>query len=154
VAVLILGIIGAVIFSNLYTGLVSLGVISLIVGLAVQTPMTSFIGWLYILVGLPTASAIGSRSTARRGMSSRCRTWTPRSGNSAGSTSRRTTYSWPLFPYIWNEIRFQIAYQSDLEFVEHAMREVVEEELGSEMMKHVRVYRDLLARTPVDRLTV
>ncbi len=34
------------------------------------------------------------------------------------------------------------------------MREVVEEELGSEMMKQLRVYRDLLAQTPVDRLTV
>ncbi|MDQ2970424.1 MAG: mechanosensitive ion channel family protein, partial [Acidobacteriota bacterium] len=38
---------------NLYTGLVSLGVISIIVGLAVQTPMTSFIGSLYILVRAP-----------------------------------------------------------------------------------------------------
>ncbi len=26
-------------------------------------------------------------------------------------------YSWPLFPYVWNEIEFQLAYESDLEFV-------------------------------------
>ena len=32
-------------------------------------------------------------------------------------TSMVYNYSWPLFPYIWNEIRFQIAYQSDWQFV-------------------------------------
>jgi hypothetical protein len=63
-------------------------------------------------------------------------------------------YSWPLFPYIWNEIKFQIAYQSDLEFVAKTMQEIVEEELGEEMMERVGVYRDLLARTPVDELEV
>ena len=25
-------------------------------------------------------------------------------------------YSWPLFPYIWNEIKVRVAYNSDLEF--------------------------------------
>ena len=63
-------------------------------------------------------------------------------------------YSWPLFPYIWNEIKFQIAYQSDLEFVAKTMQKIVEEELGEEMMKRIAVYRDLLARTPVDELEV
>jgi len=63
-------------------------------------------------------------------------------------------YSWPLFPYIWNEIRFQIAYQSDLKFVSETMQRIVTEELGQEMMERVGVYRDLLARTPVDELEV
>jgi small-conductance mechanosensitive channel len=63
-------------------------------------------------------------------------------------------YSWPLFPYIWNQIKFQIAYQSDLEFVAKTMQKIVEEELGEEMMDRVGVYRDLLARTPVDELEV
>jgi small-conductance mechanosensitive channel len=39
-------------------------------------------------------------------------------------------YSWPLFPYIWNEIKFQVAYDSDLDFITRTMQEVVEEELG------------------------
>ena len=47
-------------------------------------------------------------------------------------------YSWPLFPYIWNEIKFQIAYQSDLKFVAETMQRIVEEELGKEMMERVR----------------
>src|SRR6266567_4568506 len=63
-------------------------------------------------------------------------------------------YSWPLFPYIWNEIKFQIAYQSDLEFVARTMQKIVEEELGEEMMERIGVYRGLLARTPVDELEV
>jgi len=63
-------------------------------------------------------------------------------------------YSWPLFPNIWNEIKFQIAYQSDLEFVAKTMQKIVEEEIGEEMMERIAVYRDLLARTPVDELEV
>ena len=34
------------------------------------------------------------------------------------------------------------------------MQKIVEEELGAEMMERVGVYRDLLARTPVDELEV
>ena len=63
-------------------------------------------------------------------------------------------YSWPLFPYVWNEIKFQIAYQSDLQFVSETMQRIVEEDLGEEMVKRVEVYRELLARTPVDELEV
>jgi small-conductance mechanosensitive channel len=63
-------------------------------------------------------------------------------------------YSWPLFPYIWNEIKFQIAYQSDLKFVAQTMERIVADEIGEEMAERVDVYRDLLARTPVDELEV
>src|SRR5207244_3126935 len=63
-------------------------------------------------------------------------------------------YSWPLFPYIWNEIKLQIAYQSDLKFVADTMQRIVTEEIGQEMIGRIRVYRDLLARTPVDELEV
>jgi small-conductance mechanosensitive channel len=63
-------------------------------------------------------------------------------------------YSWPLFPYIWNEIKFQIAYQSDLKFVAETMERIVTEEIGEDMIKRVDVFRDLLARTAVDELEV
>lgn len=44
----------AVIFlQNWYTTVVSIGVLSLILGLAVQTPVTSFLGWVYILARQP-----------------------------------------------------------------------------------------------------
>src|SRR5512140_1137395 len=38
-------------------------------------------------------------------------------------------YSWPLFPYIWHEIKFNVAYESDLEFVARTMEEVTREEM-------------------------
>jgi small-conductance mechanosensitive channel len=74
--------------------------------------------------------------------------------NSSVLNSHVYNYSWPLFPYIWNEIKFQIAYQSDLEFVSKTMREVVEEELGQTMTERVETFRQLLAQTPVDQLQV
>ena len=43
----------SVLFVNWYTALISVGVISVIAGLAIQTPMTSFIGWIYLLVRQP-----------------------------------------------------------------------------------------------------
>lgn len=46
-------------------------------------------------------------------------------------------YSRPLFPYIWNEIKFNIAYGSDLEFVSKTMQTLTEEEIGEEMMERV-----------------
>ena len=39
-----------ILFQNWYTAVVSFGLISLILGFALQTPITSFIGWVYILV--------------------------------------------------------------------------------------------------------
>jgi small-conductance mechanosensitive channel len=63
-------------------------------------------------------------------------------------------YSWPLFPYIWNEIKFDIAYNSDLDFISRTMQQVVEEELGEQMMDLVKVYRELLRQTPVDELEI
>jgi small-conductance mechanosensitive channel len=63
-------------------------------------------------------------------------------------------YSWPLFPYIWNEVKFQIGYNADLEFIASTMQKITEEELGREMIERVETFRDLLARTPVDELEV
>jgi small-conductance mechanosensitive channel len=43
----------SVLFASWYTAVVSFGLISLILGLALQTPISSFIGWIYILVKAP-----------------------------------------------------------------------------------------------------
>jgi small-conductance mechanosensitive channel len=40
-------------FKNWYSAAVSLGLISLILGFALQNPISSFIGWLYILIRQP-----------------------------------------------------------------------------------------------------
>jgi small-conductance mechanosensitive channel len=164
----------SVIFVNWYAALTALGVGSIIVGLAVQTPMKSFIAWIYILVRRPyqvgdrikigdaTGDVIdvGYLDTTLWEFGGQYLSTDHPSGRVIRFPNEKVldsivwNYSWPLFPYIWNEIKFQIAYQSDLEFVAETMQRIVEEEIGEEMMKRVGVYRDLLARTPVDELEV
>ena len=160
--------------ANLYAGLVSFGVVSLVVGLAVQTPMTSFIGWIYLLVRAPyrvgdrikigdlqgdvidvsyldtTLWEFGGDYLSGDHPSGRI----IRFPNSQVLESPVINYTWPLFPYVWNEIKFQIAYNSDLEFVAETMERIAAEELGEEMMVRVTQYRELLARTPVNELQV
>ena len=174
VALLVALIAVSIIFVNWYAALTALGVGSIIIGLAVQTPMKSFIAWIYILVRQPfrvgdrikiddatgdvidvgyldtTLWEFGGQYISGDHPSGR----TIRFPNEKVLDSIVYNYSWPLFPYIWNEIKFQIAYQSDLEFVAKTMQRIVEEELGEEMMERIGVYRDLLARTPVDELEV
>ena len=174
VALLIALIAVSIIFVNWYAALTALGVGSIIIGLAVQTPMKSFIAWIYILVRQPfrvgdrikiddatgdvidvgyldtTLWEFGGQYISGDHPSGR----TIRFPNEKVLDSIVYNYSWPLFPYIWNEIKFQIAYQSDLKFVAKTMQRIVEEELGEEMMERIAVYRDLLARTPVDELEV
>lgn len=160
-------------WSNWYTTVVSLGLISLILGFALQTPITSFIGWIYILVRAPYR--VGDRikigeatgdvidvsyfDTTLWEFGGYLSTDHPsgriiRFPNSEVLKSAVYNYTWPLFPYVWNEIIFNIAYESDLDFVARTMQEVAEEEVGEDMMERIRVYRELLAQTPVDALEV
>jgi small-conductance mechanosensitive channel len=163
-----------ILFQNWYTAVVSFGLISLILGFALQTPITSFIGWVYILVREPyrvgdririgTAHGdvidVGYLDTTLWEFGGDYLSTEHPSGrvikfpNSAVLSTPVYNYTWPLFPYIWNEIKFPIAYNSDLDFVASTMQQVAEQEVGQSMMKHVRVYRELLAQTPVDQLEV
>jgi small-conductance mechanosensitive channel len=164
----------SVIFANWYTTVVSLGLISLILGFALQTPITSFIGWIYILVRTPyrvgnririgeatgdvidvsyldtTLWEFGGEYLSTDHPSGRIIKFP----NSKVLNTAVYNYSWPLFPYIWNEISFQVAYESDLEFVAKTMQETAEEDLGQAMIERVKTFRELLAHTPVDQLEV
>ena len=164
----------SMLFANWYTALVSFGVISLVVGFALQAPITSFIGWIYILIKMPyrvgdrvmigqakgdvidvsyldtTLWEFGGQHLSTDHPSGRI----IRFPNSTVLNTAVYNYSWSLFPYIWNDIKFQIAYQSDLAFVAKVMRETAEEEVGEAMMERVRTYRELLLQTPVDQLEV
>ena len=164
----------SVLFVNWYTALISVGVISVIAGLAIQTPLTSFIGWIYLLVRQPyrvgdrikisdaTGDVIdvGYLDTTLWEFGGDYISGDHPSGriirfpNSKVLDSIIYNYSWPLFPYIWNEIKVQVAYNSDLEFISETMRRVTEEDLGEAMIERVQTFRKLLARTPVDQLEV
>lgn len=163
-----------ILFQNWYTAVVSLGLLSLILGFALQTPITSFIGWIYILVREPYRVGDRIQIGAAHGDVidvGYLDTTLWEFGGETLSTDHPTgrvikfpnsnvlntpvyNYTWPLFPYVWNEIKFQVAYDSDLEFVAATMREVAEKEVGEAMMKQVRVFRELLAQTPVNQLEV
>lgn len=164
----------SVLFANWYTAVVSFGLISLVLGFALQTPITSFIGWIYILVKVPyrvgdrikigeaagdvidvsyldtTLWEFGGQHLSTDHPSGRIIKFP----NSNVLSAAVYNYSWSLFPYIWSDIKFHIAYQSDLEFVSRVMRETAEEEVGEAMMERIRTYRELLLQTPVDELEV
>jgi small-conductance mechanosensitive channel len=165
----------SLLFANWYTAVVSFGLISLILGFALQTPITSFIGWIYLMVKTPYR--VGDRirigdatcdvidvsyldTTLWEFGGQLLSTTHHPSGriikfpNSKVLNSSVYNYSWSLFPYIWNDIKLQIAYQSDLKFVAHVMQTAAEEEVGEAMMERVEVYRELLSQTPVDALEV
>jgi small-conductance mechanosensitive channel len=164
----------SILFQNWYTAVFSLGLISLILGFALQTPITSFIGWIYLLARTPYRVGdrikIGEATGDVIDVSYLDTTLWEFGGdllstdhpsgrvikfpNSKVLSSTVYNYTWPLFPYIWNEVKFNVAYESDLEFVAQTMQRVAEEEVGERMMQHVRVFREILAQTPVDQLEV
>jgi len=162
------------VFANWYATILSIGAISVILGFALQAPITSFIGWIYILTKVPyqvgdriqihnstgdvisvnyldtTLWEVGGRHLSTDHPSGRIIKFP----NSNVLTLPVYNYSWSLFPYMWNDIKFQVAYQSDLDFVAKVLRETAEEEVGEEMRDRIRMYRELLAETPVDQLEV
>jgi len=164
----------SVLFVNWYTAVVSLGVFSVILGLALQTTFTSFIGWIYILVRTPyrvgdrikiggaTGDVIdvGYLDTTLWEFGGDLLSTDHPSGrvikfpNANVLSSAVYNYSWPLFPYVWSEIKFHVAYESDLEFVSETMQDIAREELGEAMIERVRTYKNLLKETPVDELQV
>src|SRR6266576_3386026 len=174
VALAVAVIVISIVFVNWYTAVAAFGVGSIILGLAVQAPMKSFIAWIYILLRQPyrvgdrikIADAtgdvidVGYLDTTLWEFGGQYLSSDHPSGRLIKFPNEKVldelvyNYSWPLFPYIWNEVKFQVGYQSDLKFVAETMQQIVEKELGQEMMKRVEVYRDLLARTPVDELEV
>jgi small-conductance mechanosensitive channel len=164
----------SIIFVNWYAAVAAFGVGSIIIGLAVQTPMKSFIAWIYILVRQPfrvgdrikIADAtgdvidVGYLDTTLWEFGGQYISGDHPSGRLIKFPNEKVldelvyNYSWPLFPYIWNEVKFQVAYNADLEFIASTMQKITEEELGREMIERVQTFRDLLARTPVDELEV
>lgn len=161
-------------FQNWYTAVVSFGLISLILGFALQTPITSFIGWVYILVREPYRVGdririgivagdvidVGYLDTTLWEFGGEYLSTEHPSGrvikfpNSSVLNTPVFNYTWPVFPYMWNEVKFLVAYDSDLDFVASTMQRVAEQEVGQAMMKQVRVFRELLAQTPVNHLEV
>ena len=172
VIIIMLGV--SLVFENWYTAAVSLGLISLLLGFALQTPISSLIAWLYIVVRTPyhigdriqiesfkgdvveinyldtTLWEFGGDYLTNDLPSGRL----IRFPNSLVLQYAVFNYSWKKFPFIWNEIPFHIAYESDLAYVEKVLRDVTKEILGPDMADRVRELKDLIEKTPVDELEI
>ncbi|MEO6167264.1 MAG: mechanosensitive ion channel domain-containing protein [Chitinophagales bacterium] len=164
----------SVLFVNWYTAAVSLGLISLLLGFALQTPISSFIGWLYIVIRAPylvgdriqvgsftgDVAEINYLDTTLLEFAGDYLTNDLPSGrlirfpNSMILQSEVYNYSWKKFDFIWNEIPFHIAYESDLKFVEDTMRSVAKKVLGERMNEHIEDFKRIIQQSPIDELEI
>lgn len=171
---LILIVILSLLFANWYAAMVSFGIVSLILGFALQNPITSFFGWLYILIRKPYEVGdrirIGSVYGDIINVSYFETTLWEFNGDylSGDHPSGRIiryanskvfsefvfNYSWPLFPFIWNELSIFISYDSDFKFTSETIKRLVEVQIGEAMVRRVKRFKKILADTPVDELDV
>jgi small-conductance mechanosensitive channel len=169
----IIMIVVAVLFENWYTAAVSLGLFSLVLGFALQTPISSFIGWLYIIIRIPykvgdrvqitgfkgDVVEIGYLDTTLWEFSGDALTYDLPSGrlirfpNTLVLQCEVYNYSWRKFPYVWNEITFDVAYESDFAFVENILRQTTKEILGPTTDERVKELKHMVQQTPVDEMT-
>ena len=149
-----------------YVGvLFSLGIVGFAVTFALQQPLFSLIGWIYIMVKRPyevgdrvaiegskgdvvevdffvtTLWEINGELVSSNQPSGRVITLP----NSVVLSSHVYNYSYREFPHVWNELSVQVAYETDLRFTRELMIEV-----GDEMEAAIEQYRRRLAETPVE----
>lgn len=58
------------------------------------------------------------------------------------------------FPYVWSEIPFTVAYESDLRFVQETMTQIAYEHLGEAMEEGVKMYKEILRKAPIDEFDI
>lgn len=148
-------------FQNLYAAAVSFGLISLVLGFALQAPISSFIAWIYLI--LRRSYLVGDRIQIKgfRGDvveinyldtsilecsgdylgNDRRSGRTIRFPNSLILREEIINYSGPQVPFIWNETAIQVAYSSDLQFVEDCLLEAARRDFKEsypriDMQKH------------------
>jgi small-conductance mechanosensitive channel len=169
---IILAVVGIfAVLTNQYVGLLfSLGIVGFAVTFALQQPLFSLIGWMYIMVKKPysvgdrvaiegskgdvvevdflvtTLWEINGELVSSNQPSGRVITLP----NSVVLSSHVYNYSYREFPYVWNELSIQVAYETDLEFAQELMVEEADDYLGDEMQEAIGRYRKRLDETPVE----
>lgn len=148
--IFILIVVASFMFQNLYAAAVSFGLISLVLGFALQSPITSFIAWLYIVFRRPYQVGQRIQINGLKGdvieisyldtIILECNGEylgnDRRSGrvihfpNSLILKEQVINYSGPHIPFIANDTAIQLAYTSDLKFVESCLLEVAEKDLA------------------------
>lgn len=136
--VLNLIVVVAFLFQNIYAAAVSFGLISLVLGFALQAPIASFIAWVYLIFRRTYLVGDRIQINGMRGDvveisyldtsilecsgdylgNDRASGRVIRFPNSLILREELINYSGPQLPFIWNETAIQVAYTSDLQFVE------------------------------------
>ncbi len=167
---LIVLVIISILFVNWYTAAVSLGVISLILSFSLQTPLTSLIAWIYIVIRSPYRVGDRIKINAFKGdvveihymdttiweVGGDYLTNDVPSGklirfpNSLVLQNAVVNYSWEKFPYIWNEVSVFVPYNTDLDHVEKVMKEITTNELDPELTKSIIHFKEVVKHTSVD----
>jgi small-conductance mechanosensitive channel len=149
--------------------LLSLGVVGFAVTFALQQPLLSLLGWVYIMLKRPYAVGDRVKIEASKGDvievdflvttlwevgGDLVSTHQP-SGrvvtvpNSVVLSSQVVNYT-TLVHHVWNELAIQVAYETDLEFARETMIAVADDYLGDEMAREIAGYRERLAETAVE----
>src|SRR5690625_4815431 len=136
-------ILASIVIQEPLTTLYGIGIFSLILGFALQAPIMSFIGWLYIIFRHPYQAGDRIEVKGHRGdvveISYLDTSIMECSGDYLGNDRRSgriikipnslvlsheiINYSGDQHPFIWNETAIQVAYTSDLQFVEECLLE-------------------------------
>ena len=150
--------------------LYSLGILGFAITFALQQPLLSLLGWVYIMIKQPYGVGDRVKIEDSKGdvidvdflvttlweVDGELVTSHQPSGriitlpNSVVLSSHVYNYSWERFPYVWNELAIQVAFETDLDFAIDVIRDVADDYLGEEMAKNIDRYRHVLAETPVE----
>jgi small-conductance mechanosensitive channel len=145
-------------------------VVGFAITFALQQPLFSLTGWIYIMVKRPygvgdRVEIEGSKGDVVDVDFFVTTLWEINGGvvssnqpsgrvitlpNSVVLSSHVYNYSYREFPHIWNELTVQVAYETDLEFARELLIEEADDYLGEEMRRAVQNYRKRLAETPVE----
>lgn len=149
--------------------LLSLGVVGFAVTFALQQPLLSLIAWFYIMLKRPytvgdrvqigeargdvievdflvtTLWEINGPLVSSNQPSGRVVT-VP---NSTVLAAEVSNYGGE-FPFVWNELSVQVAYETDLAFARERMVAVADDYLGDDMERAIGRYRERLSETPVE----
>jgi small-conductance mechanosensitive channel len=169
------GIVGAIAVLGAITEqwvgvLFSLGILGFAITFALQQPLLSVLGWVYVVIKQPygvgdrvriggakgdvidvdflvtTLWEINGELVASQQPSGRAVT-VP---NSVVLSAEMYNYSCEEFPFVWNELSVQVAYETDLGFARERMQQVADDYLGDEMEARIERYRRVLGKTPVE----
>ena len=149
--------------------LLSLGVVGFAITFALQQPLLSLLGWVYIMLKRPYTVGDRVKIEGSRGdvievdflvttiwevNGDLVSTHQP-SGrvvtvpNSVVLSAQVVNYT-TLVQHVWNELTIQVAYETDLDFARETMIGIADDYLGDEMAHEIGAYRERLAETAVE----